>query len=53
VAVKRQAGTTNRDRSSDTWKLVANLGRSPIAARQVKPVGQPRFDIERRHAAKN
>jgi hypothetical protein len=30
---------------------VANLGRSPMAAGQVKAAGS--FDIERRHAAKN
>jgi hypothetical protein len=33
--------------------LLANLGRSPMAAEQLKAAGQPRFEIERHHAAKN
>jgi len=32
---------------------VPNLGQPPMAAGQVKAAGQPSFDIERRHAAKN
>jgi hypothetical protein len=35
------------------WPLSANLGRSPMAAGQLKAAGQPSFEIERRHAAKN
>jgi hypothetical protein len=54
VAIKRQGSpvccTTDGDRSSNT-PLVANLGRSPMAAGQVKAAGS--FDIERRHAGKN
>jgi hypothetical protein len=56
VAIKRQGSpvccTTDGDRPSNT-PLVANLGRSPMAAGQVKAAGQASFDIERRHAAKN
>jgi len=54
VAIKRQGSpfccTTDGDRPNNT-PLVANLGRSPMAAAQVKAAGS--FDIERRHAAKN
>jgi hypothetical protein len=53
VAIKRQGSpvcTTDGDRSNNT-PLVANLGRSPMAAGQVKAAGS--FDIERRHAGKN